>query len=330
MIDDKSLVTRFQAELHDVALGVKLEPVVCAWVRKAGLSLWVRRDDLIDPAQSGNKFYKLFYNLKAARLAGASELVSYGGPWSNHLYALAAAARECGIPARGIVRGEQPLSLSLMLNDVQSLGMQLQFVSRSDYRHYTHGGTNVQGVDNSIYSIPEGGANLLGAAGMMAVGWALRQQIDGDFQACIACGTGTSLAGVVTGLGAGQRVLGFSVLKGAGSLGAQIHDCVVSLEGILPDSTKGVPAAGWALISGFHGGGYGRAPGVGLYQFWQDFEQETGMLLDPVYTLKLFWGIYCLAQQGYWPRGTRLVAIHTGGLQGRRGFVCPEDPLTNS
>lgn len=307
-------------ELHSRALAVSLELISTAWLKDAGLELWVRRDDQIDPALSGNKFYKLFYNLHSARLAGAKRILSFGGAWSNHLYALAAAAKQAGLGSVGIIRGERPSLLSPTLRDAQSWGMHLEFVSRRDYQQLIQGlmaqKSQFLTEFSDAYWIPEGGANLVGAAGAKILGWALDQQLQGDYaDICMACGTGTSLAGVAAGTR--YPVLGFSVLKGTGSLGANIHALFRQLQ---PDSTA---RDNWRLISGFHAGGYAKPLPEYVYRFWQEFEQETGLELDPVYTLKLFWGISRLAQQGYWPRGSRLVAIHTGGLQGRRGFCAP-------
>jgi 1-aminocyclopropane-1-carboxylate deaminase len=311
-------------ELHKRALAVPLEFIATDWLRKAGLELWVRRDDLVDPYLSGNKFYKLFYNLHCAQSAGAKRILSFGGAWSNHLHALAAAAKTAGLESIGIIRGERPSSLSPTLVDAENWGMRLVFVNRQDYRELTQPYLAQSLAQKSqlltefsdAYWIPEGGANLAGAAGAKILGLALDQQLQGDYAAvCMACGTGTSLAGVAAGTR--RLVLGFSVLKGEGSLGADIHSRFQQLQ----PQVSG--ADNWRLISGFHAGGYAKSHPARLYRFWQDFEQETGLLLDPVYTLKLFWGISRLAQQGYWPRGSRLVAIHTGGLQGRRGFHAP-------
>lgn len=312
-------------ELHKRALAVPLEVITTDWLRKAGLELWVRRDDLIDPDLSGNKFYKLFYNLHCAQSAGAKRVLSFGGAWSNHLHALAAAAKTAGLESIGIIRGERPSSLSPTLVDAENWGMRLVFVNRQDYRQLTQPfvaqKSQLLTEFSDAYWIPEGGANLAGAAGAKILGWALDQQLQGDYAAvCMACGTGTSLAGVAAGTH--RLVLGFSVLKGEGSLGTDIHSWFQQLQ----PQTSGADTSGagnWRLISGFHAGGYAKSHPVELYRFWQDFEQETGLLLDPVYTLKLFWGISRLAQQGYWPRASRLVAIHTGGLQGRRGFNAP-------
>lgn len=326
------MVIDSDSDFFKLACAVPLHNATTPVLATAGIELLVRRDDLIDSDLSGNKAYKLFYNLRAARDAGYRQLLSFGGAYSNHLHALAIAGKTFGFTTLGIVRGEQPQRLSPTLQDARDAGMELVFISRNDYQRKAFatliGDWRHQFGD--FYLIPEGGAGVLGARGMSMNGRALEEQLRGDYTAvCIACGTGTSLAGLAAGLvAAGRRdklALGFSVLKGDGDLGIGIADTYRQLcgeKGLL-QPCEVEPVANWRLISGFHAGGYGRKHPSHLFEFWRRFESTTGIPLDPVYTLKMIWGIHCLAAQGYWPRGTRLVAIHSGGLQGRRGFVCP-------
>lgn len=315
------MVIETAQQLVDAALAVPLQRATTTMLAKQGIELWVRRDDLLDSQLSGNKFYKLFFNLQAARDQGFSQVLSFGGAYSNHLHALAAAAHRYRINAIGIIRGERPARLSATLMDAEAWGMKLVFVSRAEYDRKTEVDwlADMQACYGPSYLIPEGGANLAGARGMQLLGHALEQQTQGDYAAvCIPVGTGTSLAGLAAGVDRQKPVIGFSVLKGAGDLGENIAACYRELVFAEPHC-----AANWRLISGFHGGGYAKKLPAGLFEFWQGFERSTGIPLDPVYTIKMFWGIDSLAQQGYWPRGSRLIAIHTGGLQGRRGFNCP-------
>ncbi|WP_331352626.1 1-aminocyclopropane-1-carboxylate deaminase/D-cysteine desulfhydrase [Cellvibrio sp. UBA7671] len=306
-------------ELLDIARKVPVQRLEHKVFTDAGIEVLVRRDDLIDPNLSGNKFYKLFFNLRAAREQGFSRLLSFGGAYSNHLHALAAAGNRYGFNTFGVVRGERPAQLSPMLSDAEAWGMQLVFISRTDYQHKSEPEllAELQSRYGEFYLIPEGGANLAGARGMQLLGQALEQQLKGDYTAvCMACGTGTSVAGLAAGVDRTKLALGFSVLKGEGGLGDAISTTYRQI-------CKSGVDANWRLITGFHAGGYGKKHPEYLTQFWQDFERSSGIPLDPVYTLKLFWGMNSLAQQGYWPRGSRIVAIHSGGLQGRRGFICP-------
>ena len=178
-----------------------------------------------------------------------------------------------------------------------------------------------------FFRIPEGGANAEGVRGAEVMGWAISRQLDSmpvkPTQVCLACGTSNTMAGVVAGLHSDRLhasnlgVVGFSVLKGEGDLGRQIlaqQSTLVSAPGLAGQ------APSWRLISGYHGGGYARKLPPQIHQFGHKFEAETGVLLDPVYTLKMVWGVAQLLRQNYWPRGSRLLLVHTGGMQGRRGF----------
>lgn len=318
MLND-SVDELLKVDLLSVACTVPVQRVEHKVFTDAGIDVVVRRDDLIDPQLSGNKFYKLFFNLRAAREQGFTRLLSFGGAYSNHLHALAAAGHRYGFNTLGVVRGERPAQLSPTLGDAEAWGMQLVFISRADYQYKSEPEllAELQSRYGGFYLIPEGGANLAGARGMQLLGHALEQQLKGDYTAvCMACGTGTSVAGLAAGIDSTKLALGFSVLKGEGGLGDVISTTYRQL--CASDTT-----ANWRLISGFHAGGYGKKHPEYLTQFWQSFERTSGIPLDPVYTLKLFWGIDSLARQGYWPPGSRIVAIHSGGLQGRRGFVCP-------
>lgn len=302
------------------ACEVPLQDSTTKALAACGIELLVRRDDLLDPQLSGNKFYKLFFNLHEAKKQGQTSLLSFGGAYSNHLHALAAAGQRYGFKTLGVIRGERPAQLSPTLVDAQNWGMQLVFISRREYgdKHESQILDMLHHQLGDFYWIPEGGANLAGARGMRLLGAALEQQLNADYTAvCLPCGTGTSLAGLAAGIANKKPALGFSVLKGDGSLGRDIARSYQQLVGDKAD------AGNWRLISGFHAGGYAKKHPGYLSRFWQLFEQEAGIPLDPVYTLKMIWGIQCLAQQGYWPRGSRLIAVHTGGLQGRRGFLCP-------
>ena len=305
--------------LLDLASKVPLQQVETKTFTDAGIELLVRRDDLIDPTLSGNKFYKLFFNLWDAHAQGLNRLLSFGGAYSNHLHALAAAGNRYGFSTLGVVRGERPAQLSPTLLDAEAWGMKLIFIGRTEYRDKSEPEliAALKARYREFYLIPEGGANLAGAQGMQQLGQSLERQLKGDYTAvCIACGTGTSLAGLAAGVDASKPALGFSVLKGGGSLGGDVAALYNQL-------CPALVAANWRLISGFHAGGYGKKHPEYLMRFWQDFERESGIPLDPVYTVKMFWGIHVLVRQGYWPRGSRIVAIHSGGLQGRRGFACP-------
>lgn len=317
--------TELLALLQQRAAAVPMQPVVLPALARVGVELIVRRDDLIDQRMSGNKFYKLFWNLQRASAAGVRQIASFGGAWSNHLYALAAVGQASGLKTLGVIRGDRPAVLSDTLRDVEAMGMTLCFVARETYRQLTRQADQqaafqswLAGHYGDLWLIPEGGANSDGARGAMAIGRAIEQQLQGHYdQVWVATATGTTLAGLAAGLPAGKIAGGISVLKGQGSMSADIERLYRQQLG----ARHLLQAGRWRLVSGFHGGGYARKLPETLQKFQQDFEAQHEILLDPVYTLKLFFAISSLAQAGYWPRGTRLVVVHSGGLQGRRGFA---------
>ena len=274
----------------------------------------MRRDDQVSSAYSGNKYYKLYYTLRNAQQQGADALVSFGGPYSNHLHALANLGRAVNLPTVGLVRGYEQVPLTPTLNDALAAGMRLFFLNKKDYRS-----KNIAPILPVLkrdfkhpYLIPEGGESLAGVRGCMAMGWAIDQQLSyTPYTLCSAVGTGTTLAGLIA---ASPRasVLGFSALKGEGSLTQKVERWL----GLLGRQGR-VP---WRLVSDYHCGGYAKTSPE-LLDFMAAFEARNHLLLEPVYTAKMLWGMEKLAEQGYWPRGSTLVAIHSGGLQGRRGFA---------
>lgn len=312
------------------ALNVPLQSINWHLAQQKDVDILVRRDDLIDESLSGNKFYKLFYNLQAAKGAGHKKILSFGGAYSNHIYALAAAGRDFGFETVGVIRGERPKHLSPTLQDAERWGMQLEFISRENYREKMASELHqvapelhsyLANIYGDFYSIPEGGANAEGILGTKAIGWAIREQIGDNFSSvCVASGTGNTLAGIASGLysdvntsGKDSKIaIGFSVLKGDGNLGRDIYRQSQNINTCINN---------WRLISGYHAGGYAKKLPQAVQNFKESFERETTLLLDPVYTVKMCWGVAQLLAQDYWPRGSRLVLVHTGGLQGKRGFA---------
>lgn len=303
------------SDILQKAQAVPLQKIQLPVLKNAGVELIVRRDDLFDSRISGNKFYKLFFNLEAMKCKGFRRLLTFGGAFSNHIHATAAAGERFGFDTVGMIRGEKLPVLNPCLEDASRWGMQLEYLSRDQYRKsYDIDFQNYLANKYDAWVVPEGGANIDGAKGMQLVGSALCTQLNNEFTAvCLACGTGTSLAGVAAGVPAYIPVYGFSVLKGQGDMALNVRRYFQSLQN---DKSP----ENWRLITGFHAGGYAKKLPAYLQQFWFEFEKETGILLDPVYTLKLFWGIVSLAKQGFWKKGSRIIAIHSGGLQGRRGF----------
>lgn len=280
----------------------------------AGLRLLVKRDDLLawapGSAFCGNKWRKLKYNLITAREQGLEHLITFGGAYSNHLAAVAEAAHVLGFTSTGIVRGEETLPLNPTLRFARERGMALRYVSRQAYRNKTEADFFPSlGIDPAeAYVIPEGGTNSLALPGCRELGEEILQQSDPDFIA-VACGTGGTLAGIASGIEGRCMALGVSILRGGAS------DTIAPAP-LLPRQSDGIAAA---IITGYHFGGYAKWTPE-LIAFIRRFHAEHGIPLDPVYTGKLFFALFDLAQKGYFPRGSTIVAVHTGGLQGVAGF----------
>lgn len=286
-----------------------LQPIQPAWLPPQ-LEAAMLRLDLLHPEVSGNKWFKLKQNLEQAKAAGKTHIVTFGGAWSNHIAATAAACRLAGLQSTGIIRGEAAPDLSLTLQQAQGYGMQLRFISREAYKQKDNTDWEVQYPDGSI--IPEGGHNAAGAAGCKEI---LSLAPTQHFTHILCpVGTGTTLAGLINSAQPQQQVLGIAVLKGATYLQQEVETLLES------------PAtANWQLLHDFHGGGYARVSPA-LIDLINDFYTQTGVPLDMIYTGKMVWGLQQLVQQGYFPPGSRLLLIHTGGLQGNlslpSGVLC--------
>lgn len=293
----------------------RVQEVQSTEFKAAGLRLLVKRDDLLAPAPGsafcGNKWRKLKYNLLAAREQGLEHLVTFGGAYSNHLAAVAEAAQLFGFSSTGIVRGEETLPLNPTLHFARACGMELLYVSREAYRHKTDAEflqtINIDPAET--YVLPEGGTNALALPGCRELTQEIPAQAAPDYIA-VACGTGGTLAGIVTGLDNRCKALGFSVLKG------DFHRDEVRR---LLDENGGSLLYNWEICTGYHFGGYAKWSPE-LINFIRRFKSEHGIALDPVYTGKLFFGLFDLASKGHFPRGSTVLAVHTGGLQGVAGF----------
>lgn len=283
---------------------------------RRGLRLLLKRDDLIHPALPGNKWRKLEPNLRAAADGGHRVLLTFGGAYSNHLRATAAAGRLLGFATVGVVRGDEladrPLNPSLARCVAD--GMRLHFVDRAAYRRKTEpsvlralltAATDGLAVPRErVYVVPEGGSNSLAAHGCTALGRELRGVAD---VVGVACGTGGTLAGLAAGLGPGQRAIGFPVLRG-GFLAGEV--------GALQLAAFGGPRGDWSLDERFHGGGYARTTPA-LDAFATDFEDRHGLPVERLYVAKALLGLTTLAEEGAFPPGSTVAAVITGGPEPR-------------
>jgi 1-aminocyclopropane-1-carboxylate deaminase len=281
-----------------------------------GIELSVLRLDLMHPWINGNKWFKLKYNLLAAKEKNYTTLLTFGGAYSNHIFATASAGNLFGFRTIGVIRGEERLPLNPTLSFAVQQGMQLTYVNRETYRQRdtTALQENLQQRFGELFIIPEGGSNLSGVRGCIEI----VNQVNIEFNhVCLACGTATTLTGITLALNSTQRVLGFPVLKNGEFLAQDINNLLKDyLASGLP--TPYTTPAHWELICHYHFGGYAKVNDE-LLLFKQKFAQTHGIPLDYVYTAKMFYGVMELLQQGYFTRGDRLLLIHTGGLQGNLG-----------
>lgn len=293
--------------LLDAKLLQRLSDVPVLGVSMADVQLL--RLDLAGGLASGNKVFKLRQNIAIARQRGLGRLLSFGGAWSNHLHALAAVGREQGLETVGIVRGERPAAPSAMLCDASRWGMQLVHVSRQEYSRRDEADyiETLEQRFGPCLVIPEGGANIPGVRGCQEIA-RLLPSLEVN-TVVLAVGTGTTMAGVLSGLSDVHRVLGVSVLKGADDLEDRVGAALRAV---------GVSDTGnWRIHHEYHCGGYARVD-EGLKQFILEFERVQGIPLDPVYTGKMLYAVHSMIRQG--ELAGNIIAIHSGGLQGRRGF----------
>ncbi len=259
----------------------------------------------------GNKSFKLRDYFTHAARSGARRLVSFGGAWSNHLHALAALGKQYGIDTVGIVRGGETNTATLA--DAAAWGMRIHRVSRTEYRQRND--IAYQRALSEQFApcllIPEGGASLIGARGCADIGVIVQRLAPQATKIVVPVGTGTTLAGLVSALDSGCEVIGIAALKGALDLEQRVEDVLLQL--------AADTGARWSVRHDFHGGGFARAPSA-LREFLLAFEAVQGVELDPVYTGKMLFAIHQMVKTGEWDSETPVLAIHTGGLQGRRGY----------
>lgn len=271
-----------------------------------GIAVTIKRDDLIHPIVSGNKFRKLKYNLLQAKKENKKSLLTFGGAFSNHIAAVAFAAQEQGFQSIGIIRGDElsdKIAGNPTLQFAQECGMQFEFVSRESYRskHEENFISDLKSRFGDFYLVPEGGTNELAVKGCQEI---LTVE-DAKFNyVCCAVGTGGTISGIINSSLPHQKVLGFPALKGD----------------FLQDEIRiFVENENWELVNDYHFGGYGKI-NQDLIAFINQFYADTKIPLDPVYTGKMVYGIFDLIQKNYFPAHSNILLIHTGGLQGIYGM----------
>ena len=287
-------------------------------LQSKGLRLLVKRDDLIHPQVSGNKWRKLKYNLLAAKAQKQNTLLTFGGAFSNHIYATAAAGKVFDFKTIGLIRGERIEPLNPTLAYAEEVGMELHFITRSDYQKKETEGyqKEIRAKFGDFFLIPEGGTNVAAIKGCMELVQEVKNQLPilPDYW-CASCGTGGTLSGIIAGLNGRQKVLGFSALKGdfhQQDIKLLLHQVADTLE--VSDTYTN-----WQVNTDYHFGGYAKFKRE-LIDFINTFKKENNIQLEPIYTGKLFYGIYDLIKNNYFPSGSSILAVHTGGLQGIAGF----------
>lgn len=278
------------------------------FLETAGITLYIKRDDLLHPQFGGNKWRKLKYNLVHARKNQHDTLLTFGGAWSNHIYATAAAGKVFGFKTIGIIRGEEHRPLNATLAFAKDCGMQLHYVDRAQYRqkNETHYMDKLKHQFGHVYILPEGGSNALALKGCKEI----VEEITIPFDTiCCASGTGTTLAGLISALRPDQSAIGFSALKGGDFLSDEVNT-------FLQDKTSD---ADWRIEDRFHFGGYAKINDE-LIHFMKSFKADYGITLDAVYTGKMFYGLFELIKAGTFSPGSTIIAVHSGGLQGNKGF----------
>jgi len=270
------------------------------------VELFIKREDKIHSIISGNKFRKLKYNIEAAKLNNKKTLLTFGGAFSNHIAAVAESGRLFNFKTIGIIRGEE---LITKINDnptlkfAQDCGMQFKFVNRSDFKNKDNVTFKkaLQKEFGNYYSIPEGGTNRLAIKGCEEILTAKDLYFD---YICASVGTGGTLAGLINCSKPSQQVLGFSALKG---------------DFLKEDISKFAMQENWTLISDYHFGGYAKI-NTELIAFINAFKLKNKIQLDPIYTGKMLFGIQDMINKNYFPKGSKLLVIHTGGIQGIAGM----------
>lgn len=275
-----------------------------------GVSLYLKREDLLHPQVSGNKFRKLKYNLEEAKRQGKEQFLTFGGAFSNHIAAVAAAGKLMNLKTFGVIRGEElGINLKQTLADNPTLrfaaeqGMQFRFVSREQYRMKEDPDflRDMEKEIGDVYRIPEGGTNFLAVKGCEEILSPSDKKMD---FVCTAVGTGGTISGLINSAGKHQQILGFPALKG-NFLTSEIN--------------KYTSEENWTLITKYHFGGYAKISPE-LVNFINSFKETYKIQLDPVYTGKMMYGIFDMIENSAFPQNSRILAIHTGGLQGLAGM----------
>jgi len=272
-------------------------------LKEKEVRLFIKHIDKVHPFVSGNKWFKLKYNLIEAEKEGFTTLLTFGGAYSNHIAATAFATKEKGFQCIGIIRGEEHLPLNPTLRFAKENGMKLHYVSRDYYIEKTNADFLVilKAQFGDFYLIPEGGTNELAIQGAAEI----LDENDTQDYICCAVGTGGTIAGIINASNDKQTVIGFPAIKGFEQLEKEINNWT--------------NATNYKFINDYVGNGYAKINNE-LVNFINDFKATHNIALDAIYNGKMFLGILDLVAKDYFLKGSSILAIHTGGLQGNKGM----------
>jgi 1-aminocyclopropane-1-carboxylate deaminase/D-cysteine desulfhydrase-like pyridoxal-dependent ACC family enzyme len=287
------------------------------FLAQKNIQIYLLREDLTHPEISGNKWRKLKYNLQLAKADGFHQLLTFGGMYSNHIAACAAAGRDFGFKTIGVLRGEETLPLNPTLQHAHQNGMVFKYISRGLYQ-----GDNkykpdfLNGLEKEFgkfYLVPEGGSNAYAVKGCAEI----TKGIDIDYDiVCCACGTGGTLAGIIAGNHASKKIIGFPALKGGDFLVDEIRRL---LDEYAQTFNCTVNNNNWSLVTDYHFGGFAKI-NESLVEFIRNFKSKHDILLDFIYTGKMLYGLYDLIENSNRYDHKKIIVVHTGGLQGNKGF----------
>jgi len=301
---------------HQQLPPIPLQQVKLDFLEEKNIQLYVLREDLIHPTISGNKWRKLLYNLQEAKNLGKQQLLTFGGAFSNHIAATAAAGKQFGFKTIGIIRGEEHLPLNPTLQLAYENGMQFHYVDRTFYREKKYDILFLETLKEQygdFYLVPEGGSNAFAVKGCTEI----IKNINIDYDIiCCACGTGGTIAGIIASVDETKQVIGFPALKGGEFLKNDIQQLLADYQ---QQFSVEINHPNWSLNTDYHFGGYAKRTPE-LIDFVNDFYQNHSIPLDLIYTGKMLFGIYEMAKMSAFFNGKKIVAIHTGGLQGNCGF----------
>jgi 1-aminocyclopropane-1-carboxylate deaminase len=275
-------------------------------IENSTIALYIKREDLLHPYISGNKFRKLKYNLVQAKKENKNTLLTFGGAFSNHILAVAAAGNSNGFKTIGIIRGEElvdKVNDNPTLKRAKDFGMDFEFVTRESYREKEslNFKQRIKQKFGDVYIIPEGGTNDLAVKGCEEILTSKDEKFD---YICCAVGTGGTISGIINCSKSSQQVLGFPSLKG---------------DFLREDIRRFVTKSNWELITAYHFEGYGKVSEE-LIKFINEFYQKYTIPLDPIYTGKMVFGVFDLINKNYFADNSKILMIHTGGLQGVAGM----------